>query len=58
MVYTLEKNSLRNKAIKAVNDTAFFPEKGKERLLSRLKEDRTGVFLGKESGSSFTNFYK
>ncbi len=34
---SMEKNSLRNKAIKAVNDTAFFPEKGKERLLSMIE---------------------
>ena len=34
---SMEKNSLRNKAIKAINDTVFFPEKGKERLLSMVK---------------------
>ena len=34
---SMEKNSLRNKAIKAINDTAFFPEKGKDRLLSMIE---------------------
>jgi len=34
---SMEKNSLRNKAIKAINDTAFYPEKGKERLLSMIE---------------------
>ena len=34
---SMEKNSLRNKAIKAINDTKFFPEKGKERLLSMIE---------------------
>ena len=36
---SMEKNSLRSKAIKAINDTDFFPKKGKERLLSMI-EDR------------------
>ena len=34
---SMEKNSLRNKAIKAVNDTNFYPEKGKDRLLSMIE---------------------
>ncbi len=34
---SMEKNSLRSKAIKAINDTAFYPEKGKERLLSMIE---------------------
>jgi len=34
---SMEKNSLREKAIKAINETVFFPEKGKERLLSMIK---------------------
>ena len=33
----MEKNSLRNKAIKAINETDFYPEKGKERLLSMIE---------------------
>ena len=33
----MEKNSLRDKAIKAINDTVFYPEKGKERLMSMVK---------------------
>ena len=34
---SMEKNSLREKAIKAINQTVFYPEKGKERLLSMIK---------------------
>ena len=34
---SMEKNSLRNKAIKAINETDFYPEKGKERLLSMIE---------------------
>jgi len=36
---SMEKNSLRNKAIKAIKDTYFYPKKGKDRLLSMI-EDR------------------
>ena len=36
---SMQKNNLRKKAIKAINDTIFYPEKGKERLLSMI-EDR------------------
>ncbi len=36
---SMEKNSLRSKAIKAINETSFYPKKGKERLLSMI-EDR------------------
>ena len=36
---SMEKNSLRKKAIKAIGDTTFFPPKGKERLMSMI-EDR------------------
>ena len=34
---SMEKNSLRDKAIKAINDTVFYPEKGKDRLLSMIE---------------------
>ncbi len=34
---SMEKNSLREKAIKAINETAFYPEKGKDRLLSMIE---------------------
>ena len=34
---SMEKNSLRNKAIKAIGDTNFFPAKGKDRLLSMIE---------------------
>ena len=35
---SMEKNSLRNKALKAINDTNFYPKKGKERLLSMIQD--------------------
>jgi len=35
---SMEKNSLREKAIKAIGDTTFFPPKGKERLMSMVKD--------------------
>jgi isoleucyl-tRNA synthetase len=34
---SMQKNDLRKKAIKAINDTVFYPEKGKERLLSMVE---------------------
>jgi isoleucyl-tRNA synthetase len=34
---SMEKNSLRNKAIKAISETTFYPSKGKERLLSMIE---------------------
>tara|TARA_B110000211_G_scaffold7039_1_gene7725 strand:- start:2516 stop:5245 length:2730 start_codon:yes stop_codon:yes gene_type:complete len=34
---SMEKNSLRNKAIKAIGETDFYPPKGKERLLSMIE---------------------
>ena len=34
---SMEKNSLRSKAIKAINDTTFYPKKGKERLMSMVE---------------------
>jgi isoleucyl-tRNA synthetase len=34
---SMEKQSLRQKAIKAINDTDFYPKKGKERLLSMVE---------------------
>ena len=33
----MDKGSLRNKAIKAIEDTNFYPAKGKERLLSMIE---------------------
>ena len=33
---SMEKNSLRDKAIKAIGETTFYPPKGKERLLSMV----------------------
>ena len=35
---SMEKNLLRKKAIKAVGDTTFYPPKGKERLMSMIKD--------------------
>ncbi len=34
---SMEKQSLRKKAIKSINDTIFYPSKGKERLLSMIE---------------------
>ena len=34
---SMEKKSLRDKAIKAISETAFYPPKGKERLLSMIE---------------------
>ena len=34
---SMQKKDLRKKAIKAINDTIFYPEKGKERLLSMVE---------------------
>ena len=34
---SMQKNDLRKKAIKAINNTIFYPEKGKERLLSMVE---------------------
>ena len=34
---SMDKGSLRNKAIKAIEDTNFYPAKGKERLLSMIE---------------------
>jgi len=34
---SMEKNGLRNKAIKAISETTFYPPKGKERLLSMIE---------------------
>jgi isoleucyl-tRNA synthetase len=34
---SMQKNDLRKKAIKAINNTVFYPNKGKERLLSMVE---------------------
>ncbi len=34
---SMEKNSLRNNAIKSIGETTFYPAKGKERLLSMIE---------------------
>ena len=34
---SMQKNDLRNKAIQAINNTIFYPDKGKERLLSMVE---------------------
>ena len=33
----MQKNNLRDKAIKAINETTFYPKKGKDRLLSMVE---------------------
>ena len=35
---SMEQNSLRDKAIKAIEETTFYPPKGKERLMSMVKD--------------------
>ena len=55
---SMEKNSLRNKAIKAINDTNFYPEKGKDRLLSMIEGRPDWCFKTKSLGCSSTYFYK
>ena len=34
---SMQQNDLRNKAIKAINETNFYPKKGKDRLLSMIE---------------------
>ncbi len=34
---SMKKNKLRDKAVKAINETTFYPSKGKERLLSMVE---------------------
>ncbi len=34
---SMQKNKLRDKAIKAINETVFYPNKGKDRLLSMIE---------------------
>ena len=34
---SMEKKSLRNKAIQAINETKFYPKKGRERLMSMIE---------------------
>ena len=47
----MQKNNLKDRAI-SNNDAIFFPNKGKDRLLSMVEGRPTGVFLDKEFGSS------
>ena len=43
---SMEKNDLRKKAIKAINDTTFYPEKGKERLVEiLLREENLNTYI-------------
>ena len=55
---SMEKKSLRDKAIKAISDTAFYPSKGKERLLSMV-EGRPDWCVSRQRvlGCSFTFVY-
>ena len=34
---SMQKNNLRDKAVKAINETTFYPNKGKDRLLSMIE---------------------
>ena len=45
---SMQKNNLRNKAIQAINDTVFYPNKGKESYYQWLRDAQIGVFLVKE----------
>jgi len=47
---SMESHGLRKKALKAIDETKFYPRKGKERLKSMIEQDQTGVFQGKEFG--------
>ena len=40
----MEKNSLRQKAIKAINDTNFYPKKGRERKEERDAREKRKVW--------------
>ena len=33
----MQKNKLRDKAVKAINETIFYPNKGRDRLLSMIE---------------------
>ena len=33
----MQKNKLRDKAVKAISETVFYPNKGKDRLLSMIE---------------------
>ena len=49
MVYFYGKK-MKKKAVKAINDTIFYPEKGKDRLLSMIEGRPDYVSLGREFG--------
>ena len=47
---SMQKNDLREKAIKAINETIFYPKKERKDYYQWLKEDQIGVFQVKEFG--------
>ena len=56
MVYINAKKQFKDKAIKAINETVFYPKKGKERLLSMV-EGRPDWCVSRQSlGRTTTNF--
>ena len=56
MVYFYGEKFFRDKAIKAINNTAFY-QKGKDRLLSMI-EGRPDWCVSRQSlGCPFTDFY-
>ena len=55
MFISMQKNDLRKKAIKSINETKFYPKKGKDRLPSMIEGRPDWCFQTKSMGSSFTN---
>ena len=53
----METNSLRKKAIKAINETNFSHAKGKERLMSMIEGRPIGAYLDKEFGVFHYQFF-
>ena len=53
---SMEKDSLREKAIKAINETTFYPKKEKKDYCQWLRGDQIGVFQDKECGVFLSRF--
>ena len=58
MVYFSESHNLRKKALKSIDQTTFYPDKGKARIRAMIETRLTGVFLDRGHGEFLTNFYK
>ena len=46
----MESHQLRDKALKAIDETVFYPSKGKERLKSMIETNQIGVSQDKGFG--------